>query len=151
MSAENPLWGAPRIHGELLKLGFEVAQSSVAKYRVSDVDRRLRDGAPSCVTSRRTSPPSENSVSRRVSDHGTRRGGGRLRDRGRDATAERAISPCQGPRITAKQTRAMRRSARPSERWHQNNPAVTPTDGRHVRRRLIWRSTDPCPFHQAWS
>ncbi len=29
---ENPLWGAPRIHGELLKLGFEVAQSSVAKY-----------------------------------------------------------------------------------------------------------------------
>jgi hypothetical protein len=26
MSIENPLWGAPRIHGELLKLGFEVAQ-----------------------------------------------------------------------------------------------------------------------------
>jgi hypothetical protein len=24
MSVENPLWGAPRIHGELLKLGFEV-------------------------------------------------------------------------------------------------------------------------------
>src|SRR5205823_6180864 len=34
MSGENPLWGAPRIHGELLKLGFEVAQSSVAKYMV---------------------------------------------------------------------------------------------------------------------
>src|SRR5882724_429844 len=34
MSAENPLWGAPRIHGELLKLGFEVAQSSVAKHMV---------------------------------------------------------------------------------------------------------------------
>jgi transposase InsO family protein len=34
MSADNPLWGAPRIHGELLKLGFEVAQSSVAKYMV---------------------------------------------------------------------------------------------------------------------
>ena len=32
MNAENPLWGAPRIHGELLKLGFEVAQSTVAKY-----------------------------------------------------------------------------------------------------------------------
>jgi hypothetical protein len=30
MSVDNPLWGAPRIHGELLKLGFEVAQSSVA-------------------------------------------------------------------------------------------------------------------------
>src|SRR5262245_39075618 len=34
MSIENPLWGAPRIHGELLKLGFAVAQSSVAKYMV---------------------------------------------------------------------------------------------------------------------
>jgi transposase InsO family protein len=34
MSMENPLWGAPRIHGELLKLGFEIAQSSVAKYMV---------------------------------------------------------------------------------------------------------------------
>jgi hypothetical protein len=34
ISIENPLWGAPRIHGELLKLGFEVAQSSVAKYMV---------------------------------------------------------------------------------------------------------------------
>jgi hypothetical protein len=34
MSMDNPLWGAPRIHGELLKLGFEVAQSSVAKYMV---------------------------------------------------------------------------------------------------------------------
>src|SRR6202040_14353 len=34
MSVENPLWGAPRIHGELLKLGFAVAQSSVAKYMV---------------------------------------------------------------------------------------------------------------------
>src|SRR5258705_5109672 len=34
MSGDNPLWGAPRIHGELLKLGFEVAQSSVAKYMV---------------------------------------------------------------------------------------------------------------------
>jgi hypothetical protein len=34
MSVDNPLRGAPRIHGELLKLGFEVAQSSVAKYMV---------------------------------------------------------------------------------------------------------------------
>src|SRR5260370_7227300 len=34
ISQENPLWGAPRIHGELLKLGIEVAQSSVAKYMV---------------------------------------------------------------------------------------------------------------------
>ena len=41
MSVDNPLWGAPRIHGELLKLGFEVAQSSVAKYMVK------RRGPPS--------------------------------------------------------------------------------------------------------
>jgi len=32
MSVENPLCGAPRIHGELLKLGIEVAKSTVAKY-----------------------------------------------------------------------------------------------------------------------
>jgi transposase InsO family protein len=32
MNLANPLWGAPRIHGELLKLGIEVAQSTVAKY-----------------------------------------------------------------------------------------------------------------------
>jgi transposase InsO family protein len=32
MSRENPLWGAPRIHGELLMLGYEVAQSTVSKY-----------------------------------------------------------------------------------------------------------------------
>jgi len=32
MSLANRLWGAPRIHGELLKLGIEVAQSTVARY-----------------------------------------------------------------------------------------------------------------------
>ena len=34
MSKENPLWGAPRIHGELLKLGYEIAESTVSKYMV---------------------------------------------------------------------------------------------------------------------
>jgi transposase InsO family protein len=34
MSFANPLWGAPRIHGELLKLGIEVGQTTVAKYMV---------------------------------------------------------------------------------------------------------------------
>jgi transposase InsO family protein len=42
MSIANPLWGAPRIHGELLKLGIDVGQTSVAKYMV-----------------RRRSPPSQ--------------------------------------------------------------------------------------------
>ena len=32
MSLENPLWGAPGIHGELLKLGIDVGQASVTKY-----------------------------------------------------------------------------------------------------------------------
>jgi hypothetical protein len=41
MSTENQLWGAPRIHGELLKLGFSVAQSTVATYMVQ------RRGPPS--------------------------------------------------------------------------------------------------------
>ena len=43
MSKENPLWGSPRIHGELLKLGFEIAESTVSKYMV-----------------RRRGPPSQN-------------------------------------------------------------------------------------------
>jgi putative transposase len=34
MSRENPLWGAPRIHGELLKLGIEIGETSVGKYMV---------------------------------------------------------------------------------------------------------------------
>jgi transposase InsO family protein len=34
MSRTNPLWGAPRIHGELLKLGIEVSQATVSKYIV---------------------------------------------------------------------------------------------------------------------
>ena len=38
MSVDNRLWGAPRIHGELLKLGFAVAQSTVAKYMAKKGD-----------------------------------------------------------------------------------------------------------------
>ena len=34
ISRENPLWGAPRIHGVMLKLGIEIGQSTVAKYMV---------------------------------------------------------------------------------------------------------------------
>jgi Integrase core domain len=34
MSRENPLWGAPRIHGELLKLGYQLAESTVSKYMI---------------------------------------------------------------------------------------------------------------------
>ncbi len=41
MSRENPLWGAPRIHGELLKLGIDIGETSVGKYM------RRRRGPPS--------------------------------------------------------------------------------------------------------
>jgi hypothetical protein len=41
ISIANPLWGAPRIHGELLKLGIDVGQTSVAKYMAR------RRGSPS--------------------------------------------------------------------------------------------------------
>ena len=41
ISIANPLWGAPRIHGELLKLGIDIGQTSVAKYMAT------RRGPPS--------------------------------------------------------------------------------------------------------
>jgi putative transposase len=41
MSSANPLWGAPRIHGELLKVGIEISQATVAKYMIR------RSSAPS--------------------------------------------------------------------------------------------------------
>jgi hypothetical protein len=34
LSRENPLWGAPHIHGELLNLGIDVGETSVSKYLV---------------------------------------------------------------------------------------------------------------------
>ena len=49
MSRANPLWGAPRIHGELLKLGLEISQATVAKYMV----RRPRLPSPTWRSSLR--------------------------------------------------------------------------------------------------
>jgi hypothetical protein len=50
MSRENPLWGAPRIHCELLKLGFDIGQTSVGKYIVRRRSRHHRPGGPSWRT-----------------------------------------------------------------------------------------------------
>jgi len=50
MSRANPLWGAPRIHGELLKLGISVAQRTVGKYMVRQPRRcgsQIARGNPS--------------------------------------------------------------------------------------------------------
>jgi transposase InsO family protein len=51
ISSENPLWGAPRIHGELLILGYEVSQTTVAKYMVK---RPNSSGGPTWKTFLRT-------------------------------------------------------------------------------------------------
>jgi hypothetical protein len=44
MSLANPVWGAPRIHGKLLKLSIEVSQATVAKYMVRQVNRPPKRG-----------------------------------------------------------------------------------------------------------
>ena len=50
MSIANPLWGAPRIHGELLKLGIDIGQTSVASTWSGDETRRPRAGGRSSAT-----------------------------------------------------------------------------------------------------
>jgi hypothetical protein len=52
MSFANSLWGAPRIHGELLKLGIEIGQTSVAKYMARRRGLPRRDGRRSFATIR---------------------------------------------------------------------------------------------------
>ena len=49
MSRDNPLWGAPRIHGELLKLGIAVGETSVSKYMVRHRPPRVL-GPRNCCT-----------------------------------------------------------------------------------------------------
>src|SRR5947208_863289 len=50
MLNENPSWGAPRIHGELLKLGFGVSERTVSRYRSATEGRRQ---APDTVLCKR--------------------------------------------------------------------------------------------------
>jgi putative transposase len=42
MANENPLWGAPRIHGEMLKLGFDISESTVLRYMPKKAPRTTR-------------------------------------------------------------------------------------------------------------
>jgi hypothetical protein len=58
MNRENPLWGAPRIHGELLMLGIEVAESPVAGTWSGAADHRPKVGRPSCAITPPGSRPS---------------------------------------------------------------------------------------------
>jgi hypothetical protein len=64
MSTESQLWGAPRIHGELLKLGLPSLNQASPSTWSSDVGRQARDGALFCVTMRRTLQPWTCSLSR---------------------------------------------------------------------------------------
>src|SRR5208283_2843965 len=59
MRRENPLWGAPRIHGELLKLGLRsLSRRSPNTWPGRGMTTRLvRAGRPSCATTRRRLPP----------------------------------------------------------------------------------------------
>lgn len=41
MSLDYQLWGAPRIHGELLKLGYDICESMIAKYMVRRHGRKM--------------------------------------------------------------------------------------------------------------
>ena len=50
MSRKNPLWGAPKVHGELLKLGIDIGETSVSKYMV----RRTRPPCQSWCASLKT-------------------------------------------------------------------------------------------------
>ena len=50
MSRANPLWGAPRVHGELAKLGITVSQAAVSKYMVRHRKHRRRPGGAFSTT-----------------------------------------------------------------------------------------------------
>jgi hypothetical protein len=50
MCREDPTWGALRIHGELLKLGINIGETSVSKYMVRSRKAPSRPGAPSWRT-----------------------------------------------------------------------------------------------------
>ena len=58
MNSANPLWGAPRIHGELLKLGIEVSQATVASTWCDGSERLRQHGAPFFATKQSALPPS---------------------------------------------------------------------------------------------
>jgi hypothetical protein len=58
MCLANPLWGAPRIHGELLEVGIEISQATVAKYMLRRPHSHHRPGAASCAATQRALLPS---------------------------------------------------------------------------------------------
>ena len=63
MSLENPTWGAPRIHSELMKLNIKISESSVAKYMIRSPKHHLRHGERSSIITFLNSHPSTSSPS----------------------------------------------------------------------------------------
>jgi hypothetical protein len=115
MSVDNRLWGAPHIHGELLKLGFAVAQSTVAKYMA----KRGNPSGQSWGALRQNLLPGHMPV-------------WRARTRARGQTANRAcLRPVLCHFLLATRSQSARLFSRglPSTRFAQLNGAVFPTDG----------------------
>jgi hypothetical protein len=61
MAAANPLWGAPRIHGELLKLGIDVSERTVSRLMPKRRTRHPKPGGRSSTTMSEISSPSTSS------------------------------------------------------------------------------------------
>ena len=115
MSVDNRLWGAPHIHGELLKLGFAVAQSTVAKYMA----KRGNPSGQSWGALRQNLLPGHMPV-------------WRARTRARGQTANRAcLRPvlCHFLLATRSQNARLFSRGLPSTRFAQLDGAVFPTDG----------------------
>jgi len=55
MMTENATWGAPRIHGELLMLGFDVSERTISRWKRRRILGLARIGLPFCVTTRKLS------------------------------------------------------------------------------------------------
>jgi hypothetical protein len=56
MVTENPTWGAPRIHGELLMLGFDFSERTISRWMRREIRSPLNVGSPFCAIIGRPSP-----------------------------------------------------------------------------------------------
>jgi len=108
MSVDNPLWGAPRIHGELLKLGFEVAQYGPIRCP----DPWLRPAL--CLHYRATGPPRSRLDQRHTSS-----------DRGLDRTPDHGGIPLErGPALPHPRSRSGLRRCRQASIASHGHPPV---------------------------
>ena len=153
MSQENYLWGAPRIHGELLKLGFDVSQSSVSRY----LRRRPRNPSQSWITFLRNQLGAARSTGyddgwalvRGNASYDKRQSCAAFRDR--IAKVEEKLQPLAGPRWIARplQVQPNLTCAFPRQARSPPHVQLLPTGKRQWRVRhggasTINRHTLPC-------